>query len=198
MSLRVGDLLWIGDVLPSTREICSIRQGSCFNKYPAKVSHPPPTRTMTCLLCSIWNERRRKALHSENPDYVRNQAPVLGNKCCLSCISCLIAFVIYWRQSAGGLWEKPCYRHASGCGFGGFSLIFPLELSTLPVASACFPKPGLPSSHQVVSLSPRDWGTLCIVMLTLPPICDTTELKMHSVKLEPSPGFFWALRTRYF
>lgn len=57
MSLRVGDLLWTGDVLPSTREICSIRQGSCFNKYPAKVSHPPPTRTMTCLLCSILMKR---------------------------------------------------------------------------------------------------------------------------------------------
>lgn len=57
MSLRVGDLLWMGDVLPSTREICSIRQGSCFNKYPAKVSHPPPTRTTTSMLCSILMKR---------------------------------------------------------------------------------------------------------------------------------------------
>lgn len=72
MSLRVGDLLWMGDVLPSTREICSIRQGSCFNKYPAKVSHPPPTRTMTCLLCSIWNERRAKGLCSENSYSISN------------------------------------------------------------------------------------------------------------------------------
>lgn len=77
MSLRVGDLLWMGDVLPSTREICSIRQGSCFNKYPANVSHPPPTRTMTCLLCSIWNERKAKVLNSENSYSILNRLSVI-------------------------------------------------------------------------------------------------------------------------
>lgn len=101
MSLRVGDLLWMGDVLPSTREICSIRQGSCFNKYPTKVSHPPPTRTMTCLLCSIWNERREKGLHSEDSYSISNQPSFLAPGLFLVC---LVFHASLFSYVAHGVW----------------------------------------------------------------------------------------------
>lgn len=162
MSLRVGDLLWTGDVLPSTREICSIRQGSCFNKYPANVSHPPPTRTMTCLLCSICNERRANVFSFESSQSF--EAALRSQRC--PCVWSVL-FLMPGGLSAGAAQplKEAWFSHASGSGAKSQTPASPCEW-------VCIPSLGWFNVSGVFSLTPDipSQAHLCPPSLLLPPI----------------------------